>query len=149
MSDRFYKLLATFFYVGYFPFAPGSVASLLGAYLCFLLHNHLLFYISAFILLTFMGLLASDRVEKLEKMKDPSCIVIDEVAGAMIAFFLLPMTVKVIVTAFFLYRAFDMFKIYPADELQEIKGGLGVMSDDLIAGLYTNLIMHTAIWLLG
>ena len=67
---------------------------------------------------------------------------IDEVAGMMVAFFLLPVKWPVIITAFFLFRAFDMFKIYPVNKFEGIEGGAGVMMDDLIAGLYTNIVMQ-------
>jgi len=71
--------------------------------------------------------------------------VIDEVAGVMLAFFLLPLTPAVAVTTFFLFRAFDMFKIYPVNKFEEIEGSAGVMLDDLFAGLYTNITMQIAV----
>jgi phosphatidylglycerophosphatase A len=61
----------------------------------------------------------------------------------------LPLSWPVVITAFFLFRAFDMFKIYPVNRLEEIPGGVGVMMDDIIAGLYTNLAMHLAIRLVA
>jgi len=63
----------------------------------------------------------------------------------MIAFFLLPVTPVVIITAFFLFRAFDMFKIYPVNKFEQMEGSTGVMMDDIIAGLYTNIVMQFAI----
>jgi len=77
--------------------------------------------------------------------KDPSCVVIDEVSGIMIAFFMLPMVWPVSIITFFLFRAFDMFKIYPVNKFEEMKGGTGIMMDDIIAGLYTNITMQIAI----
>jgi len=71
--------------------------------------------------------------------------VIDEVAGVMIAFFLLPQTWAVMWTAFFVFRAFDMFKIYPGNKLEGVKGSGGIMLDDIMAGIYTNIVMHVAL----
>ena len=96
-------------------------------------------------MITVTGFIVSDRMERIVKQKDPSCIVIDEVSGVMIAFFLLPFSWPVIFTAFFLFRAFDMFKIYPVNKFEPMPGGVGVMMDDIVAGIYTNIVMHIAI----
>jgi len=103
------------------------------------------FYICVTLIVTILGFMVSGRMEEILDQKDPGCIVIDEVAGVMIAFFLLPLTPVVIVTAFFLFRAFDMFKIYPVNKFEQLKGSTGVMMDDVIAGLYTNIVMQFAI----
>lgn len=149
MPDRIIKLSATFFYIGYLPLAPGSLASLAGVALAAILSPWLIGYVVVLALITWLGFRVSDRMEEIAKEKDPSCIVIDEVAGVMIAFFMLPLTTEVIWTAFFLFRAFDMFKIYPVNKLEELKGGTGVMMDDVIAGVYTNIIMQVAVRLAG
>lgn len=149
MRDKLTKLLATFFYTGYFPVAPGSLATIAGALLSIIFSVNLAGYILAFFMVTIAGFLASDRMEKIAQQKDPSCIVIDEVAGSFIAFFMLPLNIPVWITAFFLFRAFDMFKIYPINKLENLRGGVGVMSDDLLAGLYTNVTMHLALTWLG
>ena len=99
--------------------------------------------------LTVLGFWASGEMEDLIKQKDASCIVIDEVVGGMIAFFMLPLTPAVLFTGYFLFRAFDMFKIYPVNKFEELKGGRGVMMDDVFAGLYTNITMQIAIRLTG
>ena len=88
-------------------------------------------------------------MEAMVGRKDPGCVVIDEVAGVLIAFFLLPPVPNVLWTAFFLFRAFDMFKIYPANRFEACKGGTGIMMDDIIAGIYTNLVMHAALRVAG
>jgi phosphatidylglycerophosphatase A len=106
-------------------------------------------YIAVTVLVTMVGFLVSGRVEANLKKKDPSCIVIDEVAGGLIAFFLLPINFPVLITAYFLFRAFDMFKIYPVDRFESLPGSTGIMMDDLFAGLYTNIVMHLALRLSG
>ena len=94
-----------------------------------------------------IGFITSDIVEKVVGKKDPSCVVIDEVSGMMIALFMLPWTPAVVVTTFFLFRAFDMFKIYPMNKLEALGGGKGIMLDDIFAGIYANLTMQIALYL--
>ena len=143
------RFCATFFYIGYLPFAPGSTATIAGALLYFALRQHLVVYVLLFAAITWIGFAVSGRMEDLCTEKDPSCIVIDEVSGVMIAFFMLPWNPPVVWTAFFLFRAFDMFKIYPVNKFEEHPGGTSIMMDDIMAGIYTNLTMHLAIRLAG
>lgn len=145
MRDRLFRLLATFFYMGNFPVAPGSLASLAGTLLAATLYGRPVIYILVFLVITFTGFAVSGRVEKSLGRKDPSCIVIDEVSGALLAFFALPLTPAVIVVTFFLFRAFDMFKICPVNRLEDLPGAVGIMADDLWAGFYTNITMHLAL----
>jgi phosphatidylglycerophosphatase A len=149
MSDRFVKLMATWFHIGLFPLGPGSLASAAGMLIYFLLHQTLWLYVLVLLIITYLGFQVSDRMEEIAGQKDPSCIVIDEVSGVMIAFFLLPLTPSVVITTFFLFRAFDMFKIYPVNQYESMKGGVGVMMDDIIAGIYTNITMQIAVRLAG
>lgn len=127
--------------------APGTLATFAGLLLAVVLMPVPLLYVLVFAGVTFIGLVMSGPMEEITGRKDPGCIVIDEVAGIMLALFLLPPTAPVLWIAFFLFRAFDMFKIWPADRFESMGGGLGVMADDLVAGLYTNLTMHTALFL--
>ena len=76
--------------------------------------------------------------------KDPGVIVIDEVAGMVLSVLLLPRTIPVLVVAFLLFRLFDMWKPFPARESQVLTGGLGVMVDDLIAGVYALVLVMGA-----
>jgi len=149
MSEKFVRIMATFFYIGNFPVAPGSMASLAGALIAISLHQNVFLYILVTIAATLIGFVVSGPMEELANEKDPSCVVIDEVAGIMIAFFLLPISVPIVIVTFFLFRAFDMFKIYPVNKFEEIEGGAGIMMDDVFAGFYTNVIMHIAIRLVG
>ena len=142
------KFFATFFYLGCFPFAAGSLASLIAGLVWIASAQQISIYVIIFLAVTAVGFLTSGRLERDLKEKDPACVVIDEVAGGMIAFFLLPLNFPVLVTAFFLFRAFDMFKIFPAYKLEKIPGSVGIMADDLVAGLYTNLIMHAVLKLI-
>ncbi len=145
MSEKIVKMLSTWFYVGNLPVAPGTAASAVGIVMAMICSSNVFFYVCVTLIVTILGFMVSGRMEEILDQKDPGCIVIDEVAGVMIAFFLLPLTPVVIVTAFFLFRAFDMFKIYPVNKFEQLKGSTGVMMDDVIAGLYTNIVMQFAI----
>jgi phosphatidylglycerophosphatase A len=147
VSERLIRICTTFFYVGDFPAAPGTCATFAGLLLALVLMPAPFLYMLVFAGVTFIGLVMSGPMEEITGRKDPGCIVIDEVAGIMLALFLLPPQAPVLWTAFFLFRAFDMFKIWPADRFESMGGGLGVMADDLVAGLYTNLVMHAGIYL--
>jgi len=145
MLDKQVKLYSTWFYVGNIPFAPGSMASLVGALIYMALYHHPFLLMVLLLIILILGFKVSGRMEEILKEKDPSCIVIDEVAGVMIALLFLPLNLSVMITAFFLFRAFDMFKPYPINKFEEMDGGRGVMMDDVIAGIYTNITMHIAI----
>ena len=145
MLDKLTKLISTFFYVGDFPVAPGTMASFVGALLAIILAPNSAIYIIVTAIVCALGFLVSGKMERILGKKDPGCVVIDEVAGILIALFLLPLKVNVLVTAFFLFRAFDMFKIYPCNIIEEKGGSYGIMMDDIVAGVYTNLVMHGAI----
>ena len=149
MARKLIEISSTFFYIGYMPVAPGSMASIAGGLLSIALSNFTNAYIFAIVITSLIGFCVAGSMEKIAEKKDASCIVIDEVAGVLIAFFLLPIRFDVLITAYFLFRAFDMFKIYPANKFEVLKGSVGVMTDDLVAGIYTNLIMQVAIRLAG
>ncbi|MDP8299854.1 MAG: phosphatidylglycerophosphatase A [Candidatus Tantalella remota] len=137
-----YYLIATVLGLGRAPLAPGTVGSLTGLFLCFVLRGHLLLYAIVFLVLFAAGVIASARVEETSEEKDPSMIVIDEFACIFVAFFLVPMTWPAVITGFILYRVLDIVKIPPMKSLEDLHGGWGIMLDDLMAGIYTNLALH-------
>jgi phosphatidylglycerophosphatase A len=103
----------------------------------------------AVVVVTLVGIWAGSRVERVLGRKDPGVIVIDEVAGMFLSMILLPRTIPVLVTAFLLFRLFDVWKPFPARESQALTGGVGVMVDDLIAGLYALVLIMGARALFG
>ncbi len=146
MSDKWIKILSSFGYAGYFPVASGTFASAVGLLICYLLHDNLAVYSVVLVVITALGFMFSGQMERIEGQKDPSAVVIDEVAGMMIAMYAIPFTSwKVVLIAFFLFRACDMFKVYPAGKFEQIHGGAGIMLDDVIAGVYTNIVMQIAL----
>ena len=103
--------------------------------------------------LTWAGIWAASRTERILRLKDPGKVVVDEVAGQMIA--LLPLSVFAvtargfwIMVSFTLFRLFDIFKPYPARKFESLRSGLGIMADDLVAGVYAALILGIFLWTL-
>lgn len=156
-SDVLALSIATFG-VGYLPLIPGTFGSLVGVGIFLLLFaatgGSFALVLISIVIVTFSGIWAAFRTEALERRKDPGKVVVDEVAGQMIAllpltlFSLQPMTRGVIVS-FVLFRLFDIFKPYPAGRFERLKGGFGIMCDDLVAGVYAAVITATMILVLG
>jgi phosphatidylglycerophosphatase A len=136
------KIVSTFFYVGYLPFFPGTFASIVGLILFYLIKDNIFIYTLVTLLLIISGFFSAGRAEKIFKIKDANCIVIDEVLGMLLALMFIPYSIKLIIIAFVLFRILDGLKPYPAGPLQDMKGSLGIMSDDIVAGLYTNIILQ-------
>jgi phosphatidylglycerophosphatase A len=145
MIIKIARLIATFFYAGIFPVASGTFASAVAVLIVLDLYRQPWLYVAVMIVVTVVGIWASGVTEKAVGKKDPSIVVIDEVAGVMVSFFLVPLSWPVVLSGFFLFRAFDMFKIYPCNKLEEQGGGWGIMADDLFAGLYTNIVLQLAV----
>jgi phosphatidylglycerophosphatase A len=156
--------------VGYLPLAPGTWGSLVGIGLYLLIRGVLmktllsvtvksntvyLFYaVVAFEVvfvssLSLLGVWAASRTEQLSGKKDPSKVVIDEVAGQFIALIPVPFIIKTgwwwFILAFILFRFFDIVKPYPARTFESLKGGLGIMADDIVAGIYAAMAVALAI----
>jgi phosphatidylglycerophosphatase A len=91
------------------------------------------------------GVWAADRAARLFGAKDPRQIVVDEIAGQMVTLAFLPVAPSVLAAGFFLFRALDVWKPWPADRLEALPGGSGIMADDLMAGLYGNLILQVIV----
>jgi phosphatidylglycerophosphatase A len=142
MSGFLAKLITTFFFVGYLPLIPGTFGSA-AALILFLIFKPApaaqCGFLAAFM---FLGFYFSGKAEKLFNKKDPKYIVIDEVAGMFLAFLFVPLDFKLLLIGFLLFRALDTVKPYPADPLQGLKGSAGIMLDDIVAGIYTNLILQ-------
>jgi len=139
------KSIATVFGIGYLPVAPGTWATIAGVALAYFLGRNLPAFTVLLFVLLILGIMASGILEKQLGQKDPGIVVIDEVVGVMIALWGLPLIWPVMICGFFLFRAFDMFKIYPINKLEAQPGGWGIMLDDCMAGVYTNIILRIAL----
>jgi len=140
------KLLGSGFYTGYSRFASGTMGSLAGLiiYLIPGFENPslMIFMISLFILI---GVPIADKFEA-RYGKDPKECTIDEVVGMWITLLFLPKKIWWIVLAFLIWRAMDIIKPFPARKLEDVKGGWGVMLDDIMAGIYSFISIQLIIY---
>lgn len=136
--------LATGFYIGRVPFAPGTFGTLIGLPLCLLI-SRLPFGLAVVCVALFIwcAIGLASAAEKIIQQKDPGQIVIDEIAGFLVVFVGLPFNVYSAVLGFILFRGFDIFKPFPIRLLErKVSGGSGIVIDDVIAGLYAHLILR-------
>jgi phosphatidylglycerophosphatase A len=149
--ERAVLFLATGFFIGTVPFAPGTFGSIIGLPICFLISQldiwPSVIYTILFIL---FAIWIAAAAEKVLKKKDAGEIVIDEIVGMVVTFVGLPFTLKTVIAGFIIFRTFDILKPFPIRTLEKkVAGGPGVVLDDVLAGLYANLILRLAIYTLG
>ena len=132
---------ATWFGTGFIPFAPGTWGSLAalpfaaGAYSLGMVFSSL-----SLVVIFFLSIPISGSASRIMKTEDPSSVVIDEVAGIFVTLFLIPVSWTGILAGFILFRIFDIIKPFPAGLIDKrIKGGAGIVLDDIMAGVYANL----------
>jgi phosphatidylglycerophosphatase A len=150
-AGKISTLLATGLYTGYFPFAPATFSTLVLGIPFYLLVSRLNLYWYGLLLLpiTVVAVRISDTAEKLFQKKDCSFIVIDELAGFLITMFMVPQSVTTVILGFFLFRFFDIVKPPPANFFNKRKkGGLDVVLDDVVAGIYANLVLQGVVYFL-
>src|ERR1700692_3882281 len=166
-------LLATWFGLGYLPKAPGTWGSLggvgislLGAWISFRrsdfqLHigPHVYFWTSGLftahihvavaVLISVIGVIVAGRAARYAQVGAPQWVVIDEVSGQLITYYLffwvLPLNWKSWLMGFILFRAFDIWKPFPARQLEHLPGGWGIMADDWMAGIYAAIVLRVAL----
>ena len=137
------KALASGFGLGFIPFAPGTFGTLLGILL--LLPFSLLtplWYIIATIILIIISSLISEKAEKIFKKKDASMIVIDEVAGFIVTMALIKPSLYSVLIGFVYFRFFDIVKVWPARAFDKMQGGFAVVMDDVVAGIFANILLR-------
>lgn len=136
--------LATGCFVGNIPFAPGTFGSLLGIPLCFVLSKiNLIFALLGIILFIFFAIWTAQLAVRILQKSDPGNIVIDEIAGMTVALIGLPFNLRSVVTGFIIFRALDIFKPFPIRRIERrLSGGAGVVLDDVVAGIYSNLVLR-------
>ncbi|SVD29845.1 uncharacterized protein METZ01_LOCUS382699 [marine metagenome] len=135
------RVIATCFYLGKLPYAPGSAGSLGALILWFFLPLDFLIHSIMILILFIVGVYSSKKVEEELETDDPSEIVIDEVVGMGISLFMLPHSVILYFLAFCIFRVFDIFKPSFIFHVQNLPGGWGVMLDDVLAGVFTLTII--------
>ena len=144
LFDKLIRFLATGLGLGYAPVAPGTFGTVLGSVLFFLLHTQTHAWLWRFTLaFAVFAIVIAHLAEKSFGSKDCQKIVIDEVAGVLFCYMLVPYNTLNLVMGFILFRLFDVAKIFPANWTQDnFGGGLGVVADDLVAGIQAGLILY-------
>lgn len=147
--ERAVLFLATGFFVGTIPFAPGTFGSIIGLPVCFLISRLNIFLSLLWTLLfIFFAIWVAGAAVRILNKEDPGEIVIDEIAGLIVTFAGVPFTVKTAIVGFVIFRAFDILKPFPIRTLEErVAGGPGVVLDDVMAGIYSNIILRLVIHL--
>jgi phosphatidylglycerophosphatase A len=141
------RLFASLLYVGFIPGMPGTYGSIITAFVFWILCSGtgpagIPFHIGAVLLLTLIGIVASAEIARRTGVDDPSFIVIDEAAGQLLTFIFIPVTGMNIIFGVVLFRTFDIWKPFPIRKLENLGGGTGIMADDLLAGVYGNLLLQ-------
>ena len=147
---RLAVLVATVAYCGYAPIAPGTFGSAAGliVYLIVAATRSPLVEIGLIIVIFLAGIWAATEAERHFGGVDPGPVVIDEVLGMLVTLAFIPVGWTGALAGFFLFRVFDIIKPFPADRFERLHGGLGIMADDAMAGVYANLSLRLVIWLL-
>jgi len=142
--DRAVLLLATGFSVGRIPLAPGTFGSLLGIPLCLVLAEiGLDVMVAAAVAFVLFAVWIAGKAERLIRIKDAPCIVIDEMAGITVAMLGVPLTPLNLTAGFIAFRVLDIIKPFPARYMDaKVAGGWGIVMDDVVAGLYSNLLLR-------
>ena len=144
MRLKISEWIATCFKVGYLPFAPGTWGSVFSILLWWVILKDLNTYIFGAIIIIFLliGIVVSNIIIDQSGDHDPSYIIIDELVGQWLALFLIPDGFFNIAISFILFRFFDIIKPWPIRLIEKLPKGLGVMSDDLTAGLITLVLIQ-------
>ena len=137
--------MATVGGVGYVPFAPGTFGSAAGLLAWWLLGPSAVIQGTAIVVLVAAGVWSGGVCERHFHRTDPAPVVIDEAMGMLITLFLNPVGWLGALGAFLLFRIADVIKPFPADRLERLHGGVGVMADDAMAAIYANLVLRAAL----
>jgi phosphatidylglycerophosphatase A len=142
-TNRFIiKLLSSFFFLGYFPYFPGTFASFVSLIFIWFLRQNPFLYLFTTVVIIIIGFLITAEAEVIFKEKDPAYVVIDEVGGMFLSLLFVPIEMKTLFFGFFIFRVLDGLKAYPACYFENFPKAKGIMLDDLVAGLYTNIVLQ-------
>jgi phosphatidylglycerophosphatase A len=147
--NLFEKIIGSAVFTGYIPFASGTFGSLVALIIYFIPgFEKLYIIIPAIIILFFYGVFVAFKFENIYG-KDPAECTVDEIVGTWIALIALPKTILICLTSFFIWRILDIVKPFPARTSENLKGGWGIMIDDVISGVYALLVVHLIVYLTG
>ena len=143
LKQRLALILATGFGAGYSPFAPGTAGSAVGLLFVWGMSTlGLTGQLVAVLVVTVVSMIAADIVATSMGLKDPGLIVADEIAGMMVTMIAIPLSLKSLLLGFILFRVMDVVKPPPARQFEHFKGGIGIVADDLMAGVYAQLVLR-------
>jgi phosphatidylglycerophosphatase A len=146
MFNFILKYVATLGFIGFIPFAPGTFGSILSLIVFILLKPSVTDHILILLFAVPLGIISSHFAEELLHEKDSSHIVIDEFCGYLFSVLFIPFSITNALAAFFLFRVFDILKPFPIRKIETmLRGGYGIMADDIMAAVYTNAILQ--IWI--
>jgi phosphatidylglycerophosphatase A len=148
--SNFCRFFATDFYLGYIPYlitgkfkGGGTIGTAIGLIFVNLMHANSIHNSIFLILFIFFSIIVSDKATKDFNSKDDQRIIIDETAGYLISVYYMPINMFTSISAFFIFRFFDGIKPWPIRVIdKKIHGGLGIVLDDLIAGLFSNIVLR-------
>ena len=150
LRTRAALLIATAFGAGYAPIAPGTFGSAVGAVLWLVLPQTFWLQVLAIVVISLAGAWSGSVAEEHFARRDPNQVVVDEVAGMMVTLLLNPVGgYGWMAVAFLLFRAADIVKPFPVNRLEGLPGGIGIMADDVMAGVYANLALRLSMWAVG
>jgi phosphatidylglycerophosphatase A len=148
LSNELRRLGASLFYLGYIPYISGTIGSAVAIGALWYLNNeypaffssaNIIWHWIALVALTGISILFSSKSKEVFGSDDPSPVVIDEVAGQCVTFFLIPLSLPTLIVGFVLFRFFDIVKPFPVYKLEEVEGGVGITMDDIAAGVLANI----------
>ena len=147
MRQRVSMTVASMFRIGFIPGAPGTYASIATTLIFFLIYHashHIVpaLHLSAVCLVSIVGVITANDASRSSGIEDPSFVVIDEAAGQLLAFLFLPVSAFNLIAGTVAFRLFDIWKPYPIRKLESLGNGVGIMADDLLAGVYANLVLQ-------
>ena len=149
LKQKSVMFLATGCFIGNISFAPGTFGSILGLPLCFFLSKiNLLIVVFLTVIFIFFAIWIAQEAEKIVNSEDPGCIVIDEIAGILVTFAGLPFNLISVASGFLIFRALDIWKPYPISWIErKLSGGTGIVMDDVVAGICSNLVLRGILFL--
>lgn len=143
------RIIATAVFVGHLPIAPGTAGTFAAAAIYWFLGLHAPLVCGTCILVFFFLGVRTSTAMRRHLGPDPSRVVIDEVVGFWIALFALPKSLTLVTMGFVIFRIFDIWKPFPIRKLETFPEGWGIMADDAMAGIYTNVLLHLVLALRG
>jgi phosphatidylglycerophosphatase A len=143
------------FFIGFIPLAPGTLGSLITIAILwfsidtvspyFLAPNATAFWF-LYLLLLGITIFITNKAKENFGVEDPKQIIIDESVGQLITFFLIPLSWRVLILGFLLFRFYDIVKPFPVYKFEDLEDGLGITMDDVIAGILANISLFIILW---